>query len=347
MSALRSDFFPLFLYEVSKLEEPWKTLLHNLQTLSVTEMMQTIGATNLDITGVHVKGIQCNFEKIAERTDNADVSQFLYVLYGLVLTCQTGDVHAYVRKYTRPEWVGWLFSARVDSRPAFALACERSLKGVVQWMSEVMNDTKEWSPCAIPNAQGDTPLHFAVRRRQWDWAKWLIARGVSPYVENHLGQTPVMIASPHHEHMDIFDVPRDAAWFDAIHQALVFGRHDASWCVAMLDKGADVNQAALYDAPVDCLVVFAKHGMDMNLGPLPADTTPEKLKLFYVYGREPQRWDLVMDAFDDFTWIRSLHRFFKHDSTNVPDVYKDNVRTRQCVTKETRRIQDMLNPIVL
>jgi hypothetical protein len=346
MSALRSDFMPLFMYEVSKLQDPWKTLLHNLQTLSVSDMQSIIGSTALDITGVYVKGIQCTFEKIAQRSTNTDVSHFFYVLYGLVMTCQTGEVHPYMQKYMRVEWTKWIFSARVESSPAFVLACERSLKGVVEWMAEVMNDAKEWSPCLLPNARGDTALHFAVKRRQWDWAKWLIARGASPYIENHSGENAIMLTAPHHEHMNVFDVPKDTSWFHALHKALVHGCYDASWCVAMLDQGADVNQVELYDAPIDSLVVFAKHGMDMNLGPLPEDTSAEKLHLFFMYGRKPERWQRVLDAFEEFSWIRTLHNFFNHGSVDMPEIYKENIMARQCITEETRYIQHKLNPIV-
>ena len=78
-----------------------------------------------------------------------------------------------------------------------------------------------------------------------------------------------MLAAPHHLRLDMFYTGESSEWYNALHDALVVGKHDASWCVALIDRGADVNQLELYDAPIDCLIVLAVHGMDMNLSPLP------------------------------------------------------------------------------
>ena len=342
MSALKSDFRPLFLYESSKLESPWNTILSQLETMTVGEIMRHIGDTTLCVSGVHVKGVQCTFESIAQRHTDSDVASFLLLLYGLVMSCTSGRVHQYLKQYIRIEWVPWLFSARVDSEPVFVLSCRRSLKTLVEWMADVMEEASDWSPCKASNSKGDTALHIAVRRRQWDWAKWLLTHGISPYEKNHAGETPMMLAAPHHEKLNMFCLERDEHWYKSLHDALVAGRHDATWCVALLDLGADVNQLALYDAPVDSLIVLAKHGMDMNLGPLPPKRTLDELKVFYVYGRQPTHWDNVIASFDDWHWVNSLCGFFSGALVALPEEYKDNLRSRQCITEITKSIMDRL-----
>lgn len=332
MSALKSDFIPLFLYEVSKLDEPWKTILSQLDNISVDDVMSKIGTTSLIVSGVYVKGVQCTFEKIAERMDRTDVSHLFYVLYGIVMSCVTGNVYPTLSHYMRPEWCAWLFQVRVDGEPVFVLACRRSLKTFVEWMVQQMNAAKEWSACCALDLDGNSPLHFAVKRRQWDWAKWLMAQGVSPYTKNNAGESSVMLVAPYHDRLGMFCTEKNKQWFDALHDALVYGREDSTWCVSLLDQGADVNQLALYDAPLDSLVVFAKHGMDMNLGPLPENTLADKLKVFFVYGRKPVRWERVIQAFDDATWTYSLHAFFNGMSDTLKEEYISNVNNMRAIT---------------
>ncbi|MDA7838950.1 ankyrin repeat domain-containing protein [bacterium] len=336
MSALRSDFFPLFLYEVSKLEEPWKSMLTHLDTMSVEDIMKLIGNTTLVVSGVYVQGVQCTFEKISRRLHDTNVADFLMVLYGLVMSCANGELHSCLKDHMRPQWVSWMFTARVNSEPAFVLACRRSLKEMVEWMAHTMQEANDWSACAVQNASGDSALHIAVRRRQWDWAKWLLTHGASPYVKNHSGCSAIMLCAPHHEKLILFCGQKDMEWHSALHDALVYGRDDSSWCVALIDQGADVNQPELYDAPLDSLIVFAKNGMDMNLGPLPANRTPEQLKVFFVYGRKPSEWKHVIDAFEDVKWIKALRAFFQGEHASLPEEYKHHILERQGITKNTR-----------
>lgn len=342
MSALKSDFKPLFIHGASKLEAPWKTILPQLETLTVPQLVDLIGAASLDIAGVYVKGHQCTFEKISSRLHNKDMAEFLLVVYGLVLTMATGDVHHYLVTYMRLAWTPWILSFRVQEEPVFVLACKRSLKAAVEWMTDAMCNALCWAPCRQTLRNGDSALHMAVRRRQWDWATWLLDHGVSPYTKNKSGESPTMLVAPHHEQIDLFCVKRDSDWFAALHDALVAGRHDATWCVALLDRGADVNQWALYDSPVDSLVVFAKHGMDMNLGPLPERRTADQLKIFYLYGRRPVHWQYVIAAFPEVEWIQFLHSFYNDKEFNVPDVYRSHVHSRQAITKTTREIRRRL-----
>lgn len=335
MSALRSDFFPLFLYEASKLEEPWKSILSHLETMSVEDIMKAIGTNTLVVSGVYVQNIQCTFEKIAQRVQDTKMADFLMVLYGLVMSCANGELHCCLKDHMRPEWTSWVLQARVNNEPAFVLACRRSLKQIVEWMAHTMQEANEWSACTLQNDRGDSALHIAVRRRQWDWAKWLLSHGASPYTKNKLGCSAIMLCAPHHEKLDLFCAQKDIEWYSAMHDALVYGRKDSSWCVALIDQGADVNQIELYDAPLDSLIVLAKNGMDMNLGPLPANRTPDQLKVFFVYGRQPREWKHLIDAFEDMTWIRTLRAFFKSEHTILPDEYIHHVLDRQCITKHT------------
>lgn len=338
MSALKSDFKPLFLHAVSKLESPWNTILPQLETLTVPQMVDLIGTTTLDVAGVYVKGRQCTFEKISSRLHNKDMADFLLVLYGLVLTMTTGDVHEHLSTYMRVEWMPWVLSFRIQGEPVFVLACQRSLKVVVEWMTDMMREASCWAACRQQLENGDSSLHMAVRRRQWDWAKWLLDHGASPYTKNNQGNSSIMLVAPHHEKLDLFYSKDDSNWFNALHDALVAGRHDSTWCVALLDRGADVNQWKLYDAPIDSLIVLAKHGMDMNLGPLPRLRTPDQLKMFYLYGRRPIHWQHVIAAFPEIEWIRFLHSFYHDMDIEVPTVYRTHVEGRQAITPTTRHI---------
>lgn len=342
MSALRSDFRALYLYETTKLEVPWKLILPQLETMPVDEIMRQIGKTSLVVSGVFVRNTQYTFEIIASQHSNSDVSDFLYALYGLVMTCASGEIHSYLKHYIRKEWASWLFTARVDNEPVFVLACRRSLKKFVEWMADIMEDISDWKACTEPDDNGNTALHIALQRHQWDWAKWLFSKGSSPYIKNKDGKTPIMLSAPHHEKIDLFCQKKDTHWFNALHEALVHGRNDATWCVALLDRGADVNQIELYDAPLESLIVFAKHGMDMNLGELPEGATPDQLKVFYVYGHQPRQWESVISTFEDYSWVNFLHAFFILGQSSPPEEYKVNVLARQCVTEQTKQIIDRL-----
>ena len=339
MSALRSDFQATFLYEVSKLSEPWRSILTTLETATPNQIMESVGRTSIQVCGVCVHNNQCTFEKIAERLQNSEVAKLLYVMYGLSISCTTGEVHPYLNTYMRDTWIPWVLGVSVHGEPSFVYACRHSLKKIVGWMVGAMKQKSHWDPCKLTGLNDDTALHIAVRRRQWDWAKWLLSHGAPPYTKNQTGDTPLMLAAPHHLRVDMFRTDGDSVqWFDALHDALVAGKDDATWCVALIDRGADVNQAALYDAPIDSLIVMAVHGMDMNLGPLPESLSAEQRKLFYLYGRRPTEWKHVIGAFSDTDWILFLHRFFSESETKVPDVYIENVSRRQCITKDTRDV---------
>lgn len=338
MSALRSDFQATFLYEVSKLEEPWRSILPELEDLTPEQVIQKIGTTSIKVSGVYVHNYQCTFEKIAERLNNTPVANMLFVLYGIAVSCTTGQVHPYLNTYMCEKWIPWVLKLYIHDEPMFVYACRHSMKSFVAWMISIMKQKSFWEPCSMVGKNGDTVLHIAVRRRQWDWAKWLLSHEGLPYQKNEQGFSPIMLAAPHHLRLDMFYTGESSEWYNALHDALVVGKHDASWCVALIDRGADVNQLELYDAPIDCLIVLAVHGMDMNLGPLPKNLSDEQRKLFYLYGRQPEAWDYVIGAFKDAKWLYFLHDFFEGKETEIPDIYTENVSRRQCVTKKTRDI---------
>lgn len=340
MSALKSDFKGLFLNAVSKLESPWRDILPVLDEMDVQTLMRNIGQHSLDVAGVTVKNHACTFEKIAQRVENTDVSHFLLVLYGLVMTSATGDIHTHVKQYMRTEWIPWVLSARVNEEPVFYGACRRSLRLWVEWMTALMEDVSFWAPLQQRGSNGDTALHLAVRHRQWEWSAWLVKHGVSPTTKNNSGDTALSLAMPYHQCLSYLQVQtRNSDWFNALHHALVAGRTDATWCVALLDMGADVNQVELYDAPVDSLAVFAKHGMDMNLGPLPASITVESLQLMYAHGHVPRDWKQVLYAVSEDSWMRTLYSVHVEKSTDVPETLISNVIACQAVTPETQALQ--------
>tara|TARA_B100000683_G_scaffold160265_1_gene154584 strand:- start:30 stop:1109 length:1080 start_codon:yes stop_codon:yes gene_type:complete len=340
MSALKSDFKGLFLNAVSKLESPWRYILPVLDNIDVPTLMDKIGHHSLDIAGVTVKNHACTFEKIAQRVENTDVSHFLLVLYGLVLTHTTGDIHPYIKQHMRTEWIPWILSVHINREPIFYGACRRSLRLWVEWMTALMEDVSFWRPLKQRGSNGDTALHLAVRHRQWEWSEWLVKHGVSPTIKNKAGETALSLAMPFHQCLSYLEIKhRNKEWFDALHHALVVGREDATWCVALIDMGADVNQVELYDAPVDSLAVFAKHGMDMNLGPLPQDITRESLQLMYAHGHVPRDWKQVVDSIRDETWMRTLFSIHAEESSNAPDNFIRNVLACQAVSSETRALQ--------
>ena len=257
-----------------------------------------------------------------------------------MLTYTTGEIHTYVKQYMRTEWIPWMLSIRIHNEPIFYGSCRRSLRLWVEWMTSLMEDVSFWAPVKQCGQNGDTALHLAVRHRQWEWSEWLVQHGVSPTIKNNAGETALSLAMPYHQCLSYLTVKhRDKNWFDALHHALIVGRKDATCCVALIDMGADVNQPELYDAPVDALAVFAKHGMDMNLSPLPEKIPKESLKLMYAHGHVPRDWKQVVDIIQDETWLRTLFHIHVQESSNAPDKYIRNILACQAVTPETRALQ--------
>ena len=302
MSALKSDFTPLFEEAVEKLQQPWSTILKSLDKTPL-ELMDIIGQTELDISGVHIYGQQYTLETIATR-QTTDVAHFLYTIYGLVLSCTTGKLHELLTRYARHEWVSWLLKANVGGSPAFLTACNRSLKEVATWMVGAMNECSNYTALQSTTEDGDTALHIAIQKKQWEWAVWLVENGVSPYQKNNQQQSPLMLVAPHREKIELFKGNSPQEWHDALHDALVHGKHHPKWCETLIQLGADVNQPELYDATTESLQIFAMYGMNMNLAPLPDTLSIEQRRVFYMNGHVPQRWDWVLETFQDETPLK-------------------------------------------
>jgi len=334
MSALKSDFQPLFEEAVTKLEPPWSLVLHSLDQ-TPQHIMDIIGHARLDISGVFVKGQQYTLEKIAARFDG-DVSHFLYVIYGLVMTCTTGELHEHLARYARHEWIPWLLKANIAGEPAFIVVCKRSLKSAATWMVGALNECSNFEPLTISTKEGDTALHIAIRKGQWEWAVWLVDNGVSPYQKNKKQESPIMLMAPHHTKIELFKVNSLEKWHNALHDALIYGKCHPEWCEALLNMGADVNQPELYDAPLESLQLFANHGMDMNLGPLPENITTEQRHVFYLNGHVPKQWELVMGDFND-EWPAKLYAL--HFKQQVPEEMVYSLTNRKALTPETLNLQ--------
>lgn len=333
MSALKSDFEEYFQESVEQLEPPWCTILQK-KTQTVSSIMEIIGNAPLEISGVHVKNQQYTLEKIASRLDN-DVASFIYVVHGIVLSCITGELHSNLTRYARREWVPWILKANISGEPAFLYVCKRSLKDVATWMIGAMDECKNFEPLQIITKDGDTALHIAIRKKQWEWATWLVDNGVSPYQKNNKNETPIMLCAPHFEKIQLFKVGKTGDWFNALHDALVYGKMHIKWCESLLDMGADFNQPELYDAPLETLKMLAEQGMDMNLGPLPDNLSPEQRRVFYLYGHVPEKWQHVIDSFRDAApaWPLLLYKF--HFEKRVPERMKPMIESRRAISLKT------------
>jgi hypothetical protein len=302
MSALKSDFTPLFEEAVKKLQQPWSIILQSLDK-TPQELIDIIGQSELDISGVHIYGQQYTLETIATR-QTTDVAHFLYTIYGLVLSCTTGKLDELLTRYARHEWVSWLLKANVGGSPAFLIACSRSLKEVATWMVGAMNECSNFEPLQVTTEHGDTALHIAIRKEQWEWAVWLVENDVSPYQKNKQQQSPLMLVAPNYEKIELFKGDSPQEWYNALHDALVYGKNYPKWCETLLELGADVNQPELYDATPESLQIFAMYGMNMNLATLPATLSIEQRRIFYLHGHIPTRWDWVLEAFSDETPLK-------------------------------------------
>lgn len=342
MSAIKSDLKSHFEHEMGKLPPPWCILLtHALPLKECLDLVAT--ATHMDVSGVYVKNTQYTFEKLAARC-SGDAASLLYVLHGLAMSNTTGEVHTHLLTYQDEPWLPKLFSVRIHNEPIFVSACRRQLREFAGWMLDVMGDTNDYTALAAADADGNTTLHFSVMRQQWEWSKWLIDKGCSPLQPNVHGKTPLMCAAPHREQLCLFK--KDGAeWFHALHNALVDGREHAEWCNALIEEGADVNQLALYDSPEASLTVFAKHGMDMNLGPVPEHVSASQFNILLMHGHEPVLWSKVIESVEDDVWLRLLHQI--HFIGQVPAnkdyekycTFVANIKKCQAIADKTYTLQ--------
>lgn len=339
MSALKSDFEEYFKEAVEQLPPPWCFIL-NTPTQTVESIMEAIGNTPLEISGVYVKGQQYTIEDIAPRLKDG-LCQFLYVIHGLVMTCTSGKLHSNLTRYARHKWVPWILKACISGEPAFLYVCKRNLKDVATWMIGAMNECNNFEPLQVTTDEGDTALHIAIRKQQWEWAAWLVDNGVSPYQKNNKHESAIMLCAPHSEKISLFKNNISEEWFNALHDALVYGKNNMEWCSELISMGADFNQIELYDAPIDTLKLLARLGMDMNLGPLPELLTSDQRRVFYLHGHVPKDWKYVIEAFPDAPdWTYFLYKL--HSQKIVPERMTDMIKSRRAITVETIQLQKAL-----
>jgi len=319
---------------------PWSFIIQHSQTLSPDQIIDhACTASHLNVAGVFCRQQQ-TFELLAQNLTGPSAN-VLKALYGLSITMATGIVHPYLRDCSRTNWVLRLFDVKIHRSPAFVFACRQQYQSVVMWMIEIMNDLKEYTPIHQVDDDGNSPLHIAVVHRNWRWATQLVEHGCSPFVKNVAGKTPIMLAAPKYEQLAIFKSD-SIEWFDALHEALVDGKQDAMWCQSLIDAGADFNQAALYDSPLDTLLVLAHAGMDMNMlfdGVL----STEQHQIMYMHGKIDHNFDAIISAFEDDEWVRMLHQISHgHYFSAFPD-YIATVSARRAITPMTLELQDKLS----
>jgi|TARA_B110000971_G_C20039658_1_gene516911 hypothetical protein len=307
----------------------WRILT---QEGTVDDQLDQILEVDLDIWGVRGNGRSYNFDEMLPHVPHVALAQ---ALYGIYMSCCTGELHWSVADIP-PEWCCRLFRVRVFGEPAFTLACRREMHAVVSWMVEQCPNEPLVFGCALRD--GDTALHMAIRRCQWEWAKWLVTVGCCRYSKNEGGETPLSLMAPHGDYVHLLR-HESVEWYNCLHDALLVST-DAAWAAFLLDEGADPNQPGLYARPVGVLDTLARCGMDMNLSPLPCGLTPAHWRILYVHGRVPRDWSRVLRVFEregSTEWVAFLHRFSSGDPlTWIPPEYKSYLNGRQCITSETK-----------
>ena len=333
MSALRPSTTKLVRAAWQQLPSPWKDVFYAVENdADVFRILDIIGTHSLDVSGVYVDHVQYNFSTVASLV-TGDLSDLFAVLHALRISAVTGVPHEDLSRL-RPEWASRCWALHIDETPLFVLCCRKSFRGLAEFICKHLG-TQPLTTLEQQDAQGDQPLHIAVRRRHWSWAQWLIQQGCNPHRKNKRGESAFLLSTPFYDKLSLFKVDDPIIWYAALHEGLAWGRGDARWALAMLDAGADVNQSILYDSPLDCLLVFAQYGLDMNLGPLPAHLTPEHYRILYLHGRVPTDWSTVLDAFDEDNWVRFFRDFYTNKSVDIPGEFARNLTHRRAISEES------------
>jgi hypothetical protein len=340
MSALKSNFKQTLMTNIENLEAPWRNIL-SLKNTPIGAILPLLQHQELQVSGVMVVGEQYNFEKIAHlHFFQNEKKQLLLALYGLSISCVTGTIHPYLETHAKKEWYPIFHTMKFKSNYMFMHICKHSLNELASHFIE-KSDTYDWLNSSLVE-NNDTALHLAIRHRHWTWAEWLLDKGVSPFIKNNQNETPISLTAPRHDMLNIFCKTPTVEWYGALHDALVIHRQDTLWCTSLIGRGADVNQIELYDSPVESLLVFAKHGMDMNLGPLPDNLTREQLRVFFMYGRQPMVWKNVIRAFSGDKLLMFIDVF--HNGKRVEDEeYRQNVCSRHAISEKSRQLMQLYN----
>lgn len=337
MSAIKNE-----LKHLHTLEYPWNYILQNINHLNATQILQLViqKSEHVNIRGITSGKQQCTFENIAQNLPEEQGNVF-FALYGLAITCVTGKLHTYLEQYTKTEWIHLFIQVKFHKQSIFVYACQQNIQSLMQWMIEIMNDIRNFQPLIQQDIYGNTPLHYAVIRKQWKWAQRLVDKNCSPFVKNNKGKTPLMLTAPHHEHLQIFK-QNNKQWFDALHETLVDGKEHAMWCYALINEGADFNQPELYNSPCDSLLIFARSGMDMNL-PTNETFSIEQYRLMFLHGKKPIQWNNVLNAFSENEWVRMLHDIsIEFDGAEITQEYKDNLKSRRAIIDTTIKLQKII-----
>ena len=335
MSFLRTNLEEQFSEVITDLNAPWSTFYKNLHK-DVPALMHIIGDAPIDISGVWYQDQQYNMAMIATLV-SGPVSNFLKALHGLFITCTSGVLNPLLTNHLDNSWLEWLLKANICHEPAFLYICHRSLKTVAQFLLDEIETGGHNACLSYTNAQGETALHIAVRKRQWQWAKTLIAKNVSPYQKNKSGESALMLVAPFHDKLEDFKVEPLTDWYNELHDTLPYGRQSPEFCRKCLELGADFNQVVLYDSPAESLQIFAEAGLDMNLGPLP-ELSAEQRRIIYMHGRRPDDWKLVLDAFQESEkWPGKL--FALHSSDEVTEDMRVCLANRRAISQTSLDLQ--------
>lgn len=336
MSALRPSTTKLVRVAWRQLASPWKDVFYAIENdADATRILDIIGTHSLDVSGVCVDTVQYNFSTVASLV-TGDLGELFAAMHAIMMSCITGVPHTDL-SLVRPEWASRFWALRVNETPVFVLCCRKSFRALAAVVCKQLGPEplKTLEQCDV---RGETALHIAVRRRHWTWAQWLIQRGCAPHRKNNRGESPFSLSAPFCDKLPLFKVSPGVIWYNALHEGLACGRADANWAMAMLDAGADVNQTVLYDSPLDCLIIFAQYGLDMNLGPLPTHLTPEHYRILYLHGRIPTDWSTVLDAFHENEWVRFFRDFHTGQVCKVPDEFAHNMTHRRAISDESARV---------
>ena len=309
----------------------WFILFNKNSMDDKLDMLAT--CTKIDIWGMRLHNQNYSFLELIEYL-SCETQQLARVIYGLFISCSTGEIHPMLQSNLIQQWVSTVFCFRIHGEPVFPLICQRQMHTLATWMVDWLANCPERH--LVINSclkNGDSPLHMAIRNRHWDWASWLIAAGCQKHSKNKAGESPLFLMAPFEEHVHLLR-EKTKEWYDNLHEALGI---NSSWTQRLIEEGADINQPELYSEPVDILLVLAKNGMDMNLSPLPLNLCSFQYRILYSFGRIPSEWKSVLDAFDDMEFIKSLFHFFERGCTRMlTEEYKTNVLSRRSITPETK-----------
>jgi hypothetical protein len=334
MSAIKTDLPTKIKSAINGTITPWSTVYTNLDK-TPKQLMDIIADHNIDISGVYVDGKQYNMSDVAYYAPGSSQS-FLYALYGLFVTCTTGKSDPHLEQYIKSEWIPWLLQASILNEPAFLYVCKRSLTDVAQFILHLIEASAHYQVFNIVNSDGDSALHIAVRKKQWQWAQLLIKNKSCPYLKNKAGHSPMMLVAPHFEQIEMFKVKPEHYWYSELHDAIVHGKNHPGWIRTLAELGADINQDELIDSPPESLQILATAGLDPNIGRIPPSN--EQRRILYLYGREPCNWHNVTEIFKaDKDIVQEL--FALHYYSECTEQMKQNILSRRAIDKKTIKLK--------